>query len=68
MCPQTQISQPKLGQIVHVGVVLKMSGQADFKYAHGFENLPRFVGVIEQNKISNSLCHYCIRSSDDNNF
>ena len=32
------ISQPKLGQIVHVGVVLKTSGPADFKSALGFEN------------------------------
>ena len=27
-----------------------MSGPADFKSALGFENQPRFVGVIEQNK------------------
>ena len=39
--------------------VLKMSGPADFKSVPGFENWPRFVGVIEQNKISNSLCQYC---------
>ena len=43
----TSISQPKLGQIVHVGGVLKTSGPADFKSV--FENWPRFVGVIEQN-------------------
>ena len=45
-----------LSQIGHVGDVLKTSGPADFKSAPGFENWPRFVGVIEQNKIFNSLC------------
>ena len=33
----TSISQPKLGQIVHVGVFLITSWQADFKYVPGFE-------------------------------
>ena len=47
------------GQIVHVGGVLKMSGLADFKSVPSFENWPRFVGVIEQNKMSNSFCQYC---------
>ena len=51
MCLWPQISQAKLGQIVHVGGVLKTSGPADFKSAPGFENWPRFVGAIEQNKI-----------------
>ena len=60
MCLQPQISQPKLGQIGHVGGVLKTSGPSDSKSVPGFYNLPRFVGVIEQNKISNSFCHYCI--------
>ena len=60
MCLWPKISQAKLGQIVHVGGVLKTSGPADFKSAPGFENWQRFVGVIEQNKISNSLCQYCI--------
>ena len=46
-----KISQPKLGQIVHVGGVLKLLEQADFKTDPGFDNCPRFVGVIEQNKI-----------------
>ena len=46
-----QISQPKLGQIAHVGGVLKSSGPVDFKTDPGFENRPRFEGVIEQNKI-----------------
>ena len=59
MCLQPQISQPKLGQIVHIGGVLKTSGPADFKSVPGFENWPRFVGIIEQNKICKSLCQYC---------
>ena len=42
---------PKLGQIGHVGGVLKLSEPANFKTDPGFENWPRFVGVIEQNKI-----------------
>ena len=54
---------PKLGQIGHVGCVLKTSRLADFKSAPGFENRPRFVGVIEQNEISNSFsfCHNVYR-------
>ena len=32
------MSQPKLGQIVHVMGVLKMSGPADFKSVPGFDN------------------------------
>ena len=32
-----QISQPKLGQIVHVGGVLKTSGPADSKSVPGFK-------------------------------
>ena len=51
MCLWPKISLPKLGQIEHVGGVLKMSEQADFKTDTGFENCPRFVGVIDQNKI-----------------
>ena len=35
-----------------------MSGPADSK--SGFDNCPRFVGEIEQNKISNSYENYCI--------
>ena len=46
----------KTGQ---VGGVLKTSGPADFKSVPGFENWPRFVGVIEQNKISQTFFHYC---------
>ena len=34
----TSISQPKLGQIVHVEGVLKTSGPSDFKSVPGFEN------------------------------
>ena len=44
------------------GTVLESSGRADSNTVHGFDNWPRFVGVIEQNKISNSFCHYCITS------
>ena len=40
----TQISQPKLGQIVHVRGVLKLLGPADFITDPGFEKCPRFVG------------------------
>ena len=36
-----------------------MSGPADFKSVPGFENEPRFVGVIEQNKIQQTFFHYC---------
>ena len=42
---------PKLGQISHVGGVLKSSKPADFKTDPGFENFLRFVVIIEQNKI-----------------
>ena len=38
----TSKSQPKLGQVAHVGGVLKMSRPADFKSVPGFENQPRF--------------------------
>ena len=38
LCLKPQISQPKLGQIGHVGDVLKMSGPEDFKSVPGFEN------------------------------
>ena len=41
--------------MVHVGDVLKTSGPADFKSAPGFENWPKFVGVIEQKKYP-TLC------------
>ena len=49
LCLQPQVSQPKLGQIAHVGGVLKLSEPADLE--PGLENCPRFVGVIAQNKI-----------------
>ena len=45
------LSQPNLGQIKLSGTVLESSGQADSKTVPGFDNRPRFVGVIEQNKI-----------------
>ena len=38
-----------------------MSGPADFKSVTGFENEPRFVGKIEQNKIQRTFFHYCIK-------
>ena len=47
-----------------IGGVLKTSGPADFKSNPGFENWPRFVGVLEQNKILNSLSQYCIHIMD----
>ena len=50
MCLLPQISQPKLSQIAHVGGVLKTSRPAVFKSVPGFDNWPRFVGVIEQKK------------------
>ena len=61
MCLQHKISQPKLGQIAHVGGVLKSSGPADLKTDSGFENSPRFVGVIEQNKIQQTFPHNCTK-------
>ena len=60
MCLQHQISQLKLGLIAHVGGVLKLSGPADFKTDPGFENRPRFVGVIEQNKIQQTFGHIAL--------
>ena len=39
------------------------SGPADFKSVPGFENQPRFVGVIEQNKIQQTFFHYCISNT-----
>ena len=41
----------KTWSIAHVGGVLKTIGPANFKSVPGFENKPRFVVVIEQNKI-----------------
>ena len=57
-CIMYQISYPKLGQIEHVGGVVRSSGTADSKSS--FENWPRFMGVIEQNKIQQTYCHHCI--------
>ena len=37
-----------------------MPGPADSKSFPGFDNRPRFVGVIDQNKISNYYENYCI--------
>ena len=55
-----QISQPKLGQIAHVGGVLKLSEPADSKTYPGFKNRTRFEGVIGQNKIQQTYDHDCI--------
>ena len=46
-----------------LGTVIESSGQADFRTVPGFDNWPIFVGVIEQNKILDSFCHYCISDS-----
>ena len=37
-------------------------GLADIKTVSSFDNWPRIVRVIEEDKISNSFCHYCITS------
>ena len=39
---------------------MKLSEPADFKTDPGFENCPRFVGVIEQNKLQQTFPHDCI--------
>ena len=39
---------------------MKTSGPADSKSVPGFDDWPIFVGVIEQNKISDSYENYCI--------
>ena len=46
------MSEPKLGQIGHVGGVSKLSGPADSKTDPGFENRTRFEGVIGQNLLT----------------
>ena len=45
------ITPTNLGQFEHAGGVSKLSEPADFKTDPGIENWPRFVGVIEQNKV-----------------
>ena len=55
LCLLPWLSQPNLGQIQLSGTVLESSGRADYKNVHGFDNWPRIVGVIEQNKISDSF-------------
>ena len=42
--------------------VLKLSEPADSKTDPGFENLPRFEGVIGENKIQQTYNHNCIWS------
>ena len=59
-CLLPWLSQPNLGQIKLSGTVLEPSGQADSKTVPGFDNWPRFVGVIEQNKIQRTYEHDCI--------
>ena len=49
-----------IGQIAHLGGVLKLSEPADSKTDPGFENSPRFEGVTEQNKIQRTYDHDCI--------
>ena len=63
MCLWPKISPPKLGQIEHVGGVLKLPGPADSKTDTGFEICPRFVGVTGQNKIQRTYDHDCINLS-----
>ena len=63
LCLWSWLTQAILGQIELSGTVLESSGRADFRTVPGFDNWPRFVGVIEQNKISDSFCHYCIITS-----
>ena len=55
------MSEPKLGQIGHVGGVLRFSEPADSKTDPGFKNLTRFEGVLGQNKIQRTYDHDCIR-------
>ena len=45
---------------------MKTPGPADSKSVPGFDNWPRFVGVIEQNKISDSNENYCITALKTN--
>ena len=39
---------------------MESSGQVDFRTVPGFDNWPRFVGVIEQNKIQRTYEHDCM--------
>ena len=52
LCLWPWLTQAILGQIQLSGTVLESSGQADLKTVPGFDNWPKFEGVIEQNKIS----------------
>ena len=49
---------------LHIGV-LKTLGPADSKSVPGFKDWPRFGGVIDQNKISNSFENYCMLQQND---
>ena len=50
LCLWPLLTHANLGQIQLPGTVLE--GRADSESVPGFDNWPRFVGVIEQNKIS----------------
>ena len=64
-CLLPWLSQPNLSQIKLSGTVLESSGRADSKTVPGFDNWPRFVGVIEQNKIQRTYEHDCIRNESE---
>ena len=49
----SSITPTNLGELSKPGTVLKLPRQVDSQTVPGFYNWPRFVGVIEQNKISN---------------
>ena len=51
LCLWPSLTHSNLGQILLPGTVLESSWRADSKTVPGFDNWPRFVGVIKQNKI-----------------
>ena len=51
ICLIPWITQAHLSQIQLPGLVLEFSGRVDFETIPGFDNWPRFAGVIEQNKV-----------------
>ena len=46
------ITPTNLGQLSKPGIVLESARPEDSKTVPGFDNSPRFVGVIEENKMS----------------
>ena len=58
MCLNLKYLSQNLVKFYMLGVFWKR--QNNFKSVPGFENWTRFVGEIEQNKICNSFCQYCI--------